>query len=81
MYLVSAANLSSDSRATLSSIIFIIGCLFLYMVVFGIRVYKNWFINAMETFSYFNIIAMSIFTWYTFDTDQNQAVVKLSSYF
>ena len=45
------------------------------MVVFRIRIYKNWFINAMETFTYFNIITLSIFTWYTFDTDNSQAAV------
>ena len=29
----------------------------------------------METFTYFNIITLSIFTWYTIDTDKNQATV------
>ena len=75
IYLVSAVNLSGDPRVTLLSIIFIVGCLFLYMVVFGIWVYKNWFINAMEMFTYFNIITLSIFKWYTFDNDKNQVVV------
>ena len=45
------------------------------MVVFRIRIYKNWFINAIETFTYFNIITLSIFTWYAIDTDKNQAAV------
>ena len=50
-------------------------CLFLYIALFGVRIYKHWLINAMETFTYFNIIALSIFTWYTFDTDKNQVAV------
>ena len=75
VYLISASNPSGDPRVTLSSMVFLVGCLFLYMVMFRIRVYKNWFINAMETFTYFNIIALSIFTWYTFDTDKNQVAI------
>ena len=51
------------------------GCLFLYIAVFRIRIYKNWFINAMEIFTYFKIITMSIFTWYTIDTQKKQATV------
>ena len=33
----------------------------------------------METFTYFNIITLSIFTWYTFDTDNNGAAVTNTS--
>ena len=42
---------------------------------FSIKVYKNWSMNAMETLIYFNIIATSVFTWYTFETNGNQKLV------
>ena len=29
----------------------------------------------METLTYFNIIALSIFTWYTIDADTNQTAI------
>ena len=75
IYLVSAFNPSDDPRITLSSTIFIMSCLFLYIAMFSVRIYKHWFINVMETFTYFNIIALSIFTWYTFDNNINRAPV------
>ena len=80
VYLVSAANLSNDPRLTLLSTTFVVSCLFVYMVVFGIRVYKNPFINAMENVTYFNIIATSIFSWYTLDSDNTHqtAVTNIS---
>ena len=79
IYLVSAFNPSSDPRVTLSSTIFIMSFLFLYIAMFGVRMYKCWFTNAMETFTYFNLIALSIFTWYTTDAGGNQeAVMNIS---
>ena len=75
IYLVSAFNPSSDPRITLSSTIFIMSLLFLYIAMFGIKMYKHWLINATETFTYFNLIALSIFTWYTTDAGGNQRAV------
>ena len=50
-------------------------CLVIYIATFGVRMYKNHFINAMETLTYFNIIALSIFTWYTIDANTNQTAI------
>ena len=75
IYLVSAFNPSSDPRITLSSTIFILSFLFLYIAMFGVRMYKHWLINAMETLTYFNLIALSIFTWYITDAEGNQEAV------
>ena len=72
VYLVFAFG---DSRITLLSTSFITSCLVIYTAVFRVRIYKQWFINAMEMFTYFNIIALSVFTLYIFDTDKNQAAV------
>ena len=49
--------------------------LFLYIATFGVRIYRNRFINTTETLTYFNIITLSIFTWYTIDVDTNQTAV------
>ena len=75
LYLVSALNPSGDTRVTLSATIFIMTSLFLYIATFSIRMYKNRFINTMEMLTYFNIIALSIFTWYVIDADTNQTIV------
>ena len=80
VYLVSAFNPSGDPRVTLSSTVFILTSLVIYIATYGVRMYKNRFINAMETLTYFNIIALSIFTWYTIDVDTNHqtAVTNIS---
>ena len=80
VYLVSAFNPSGDPRVTLSATNFIMSSLLLYIATFGVRMYKNRFINIMETLTYFNIIALSLFTWYTIDVDTNHqaAVTNIS---
>ena len=75
VYLVSAFNPSSDPRVILLTTNFITSSIFLYIAIFGVRMYKNRFINAMETLTYFNIMALSIFTWYTIDADTKQTAV------
>ena len=59
VYLVSAFNPSGDPRITLLSTNFIVSCLFLYIAMFSIRIYKYWFVNALEMFTYFNIITLA----------------------
>ena len=75
VYLISAFNPSGDPRISLLSTVFIMSCLFLYISMFNIRLYKNTLIQAMETFTYFNIIALSVFSWYTLNNNRNHRVV------
>ena len=75
IYLISAFNPSSDPRITLSSTTFILSFLFLYIAMFGVRMYKHCLANAMESITYFNLISLSIFTWYTTDAGGNQEAV------
>ena len=75
VYLVSAFNPSGDSRITLSATIFILTSLVVFIATFGVRMYKNLFMNTLETLTYFNIIALFIFTWYTIDADTNQTAI------
>ena len=72
VYLVSAFNPSGDPRVTLSAANFIMTILVIYIAIFGVRMYKNHFINAMEILTYFNIIAISI---YTIDANTNQTAI------
>ena len=75
VYLVSAFNPSGDPRVIVSTTIFILTSLVIYIATFGVRLYENRFINVMETLTYFNIMALTIFTWYTIDTDTNQTII------
>ena len=72
IYLISAFSASINPRISLLSIVIIICCLLLYKTIFTIRVYKNWLLNAIETFTFFNIAVFVIFTWYTFDESSNK---------
>ena len=71
IYLISAFTASINPRITLLSTVTIICCLFLYKTALMIRVYKNWLLNAMESFAFFNIAIFVFFTWYTFDDPSN----------
>ena len=75
VYLVAALNPSGDPRVALSATTFTMSSLVIYTATFGVRIYKNRFINAMEIFTYFNIIALSIFTWYTIDANTSHTVI------
>ena len=76
LYLVSAFNPLGDPRLTLSSTAFIVSFVFLYIAIFGVWMYKNWYINAIETLTYFNIIAVSIVTLYLLgSTNINQTAI------
>lgn len=72
IYLISAFSASINPRISLLSIVIIICSLLLYKTTFVIRVYKNWLLNAMETFAFFNIAVFAIFTWYAFDDPSNK---------
>ena len=67
MYILSAFSVSTDPRITFLSVIAIMSFLFLYKTTFIIRVYKNWLLNAMDSFVYFNILIFTAFTWLTQD--------------
>ena len=75
VYLVSAFNPSGDPKVTLSATNFIISSLVIYIAIFRVRMYNNHFINTMETLTYFNIMVLATFTWYTIDANTNQAAV------
>jgi hypothetical protein len=64
VYIISAFNSPGDPRITLISTNFIVSFLLLYIAIFGIRMYRLWVMNAMETAMYINIIILIIFAPY-----------------
>ena len=59
-----SAIISIDPQSQLLSTAIIIFCVYLYKTLFMIKVYKNWLLNAVETFVYFNIVIFTIITLY-----------------
>ena len=72
IYIVAAFTLAEDPRITLLTTLLVTCFLSLYKTLLIVRVYKNWLLNAMESFVYFNIASFTIFTWYTFDDLGNE---------
>ena len=72
LYLITAFSTSvyADPHIPLLATIIIICCLLLYKNIMMIKVYRNWLLNAMDTFMCFNIVIPAMFTLHTF-TDQN----------
>ena len=72
LYLVAAVNVSNNPQIALTSITFTVGCLLVLKGFFG-RIYKKWPIDVLETFFYFNILFISVFTWYSLsDAESNK---------
>lgn len=80
VYLISAFSVSVDPRISLLSITVIISCLLVYKAMFMIRVYKNWILNMLESYVYFNIVIFTNFSWYTFDDTNKQTFQTISAY-
>ena len=68
VYLVAAFSSSSELPITLLSTVLLMCCLLLYKTVWTSRVYRNWILNTMESFMYFNIATFALFTLYTFNS-------------
>ena len=75
VYLISAFNSPGDPKITLLSTNFIVSCLLFYIAMFGIRMYRLWLMNAMETTTYINIIILGIFALYYSETKSKMDIV------
>ena len=67
LYMISALTVSIDPQITLLFTIVIVYSLSFYKTVFMIRVYRNKLLNALESFTHFNIILFAIISWYTYN--------------
>ena len=80
LYLVMATNVSGNPRVTLVSTVFAMSFILLWKASVGLRIYKNWVIDTLETFLYFNVLTLATFTWFTLETDiQQTATVYVST--
>ena len=72
VYIITAVSASSDQPITPLSTVAITCCLLLYQTAMIIRVYKNWLLNSMEVFVYFNIAIFALITSYTVASPPSQ---------
>ena len=80
VYIVTAVSASSDQPITPLSTVAIMCCLLLYKTALIIRVYKNWLLNSMEVFVYFNIAIFALITSYTVANppSQNKEILHIT---
>ena len=77
LYLISAfsASVYADPHIPLLATITVMCCLLLFKTVMMIKVYRNWLLNAIDSFMYFNIIIPAIFTLHSFNNTSIQTKV------
>ena len=80
LYLVTAVNVSHDPVVTLTALIFTASCILVLKSVIGGRVCSKWLVDILNTFFYWNIIFLAVFTWYSLGNRENkqEAVAYIS---
>ena len=82
LYLIATVNVSNNPYIALTSITFIIVCILCLKGLTRSRVFKNWPLDLLETFFYFNTLFLAIFAWLSlsgnYDTVSQIAVVTVS---
>ena len=79
LYLVAAVNFSHNPHIALTAnIASMCGIVFLGRFV-GIRVYRKWPVDILDTFIYLNILFFALLTWY-FLSDPNSTNQKIVAY-
>ena len=78
LHLVAAVNVSNSPQVALISICICIGGLF-FLGFLG-RVYKKWPLDLLESFFYFNLLLLSLVTWYSLgDSESNREAAAYTS--
>ena len=76
VYLIATTN---DPQIQLVSTVFIVSCIILLKMLITTKIFKNWLIDSLESFFYFNIIILASFTIYNLNTGNNQSYIALTS--
>ena len=79
LYLVSALNLSNNPRVILLAVSITISCLFLLKAVLMIKIYRQLSVELLEVSSYFNLLLLSLASFYLLGDQQSQTVVAYTS--
>ena len=69
LYITASVTVSADPQTSLLVTIFLVGGLYFIKDITGARMYKKTFLNIVETVLYFNLLALSAFSWYRFKFD------------
>ena len=79
IFLIATFSVSVDPQITLLTTAMVMSCLLAYKTILMIRVYKNWLLNAMESYVCFNITIFAMITWYTFSNSEGRSLQILQT--
>ena len=80
LYVTASVTVSANPQTFPVISIILIGGIFLFSKIFGLRVYKNSFVDAFNTVLYFNLLALSAFSLYDFKiSPRKQTAVAYTS--
>ena len=80
LYITASVTVSADPQTSLLITNILVGSLFLIKEITGARLYKKSFLSIIETLLYFNLLALSAFSWYRFKIDaKKQTAVAYTS--
>jgi hypothetical protein len=80
LYITASVTVSADPQISLLLTIILVGVMFSLSKTAGVTVYKNLLIDIVDTILYFNLLALSAFSWYRFKTDiEKQTAVAYTS--
>ena len=75
LYFISAINVSGDPRVTFLTLLFMLGGLLAAKWMYKGSIYKTWHNNIFEGVTHINLLILTAFSWYTFETGKNQSIV------
>ena len=81
LYITASVTVSRDPQTSLLATNILVGVMFSLSKFAGVTVYKNLLIDILDTILYFNLLALSAFSWYRFkiDTEKQTAVAYTST--
>ena len=80
LYVTASVTVSANPQTFSLVLNTLIGGLFLFGKIFDLRLYKNSFVNAVDTVLYFNLLTLSAFSLYYFKVDlKKQTAVAYTS--
>lgn len=79
LYLIAAANVSGNPHVQLTAITFVLSFIIFLKMLTGSKIFKKWFIDAIDSFFYFNTLLFAFFTSYNLNTGRNQDTIAYTS--
>ena len=81
LYITASVTVSANPQASLLTTIILVGGLFLFKAIVGVRVHKKSIVDVFETVTLFNLLVLAAFSLYQFKSDpkKQEALIYTST--